>query len=83
MRRREPFPFDQELGAVLRDLRREAGMTQRELGHKLGRENSYVSDHERGNCRITVEYLMTFSEILGTHPVDVLGLFMRKQAGVG
>ena len=50
---------------LLRYTRREAGLTQRELGKRLGQTQSFVSKCERGERRLDVVELRAFCIALG------------------
>jgi transcriptional regulator with XRE-family HTH domain len=55
--------------ALLRELRREAGLTQADLARRLGRPQSLVSDIESGQRRVDVVELRTICRELGL-PLD-------------
>lgn len=42
------------VGNALKEIREKAGLTQRELCRKLGREHSFVSKYELGERRIDI-----------------------------
>ena len=52
-----------KIGMFLKQLRNENGMTQEQLGEKLGVSNKTVSRWETGNYMPPVEYLKIFSDI--------------------
>ena len=47
-------PAYERLRSLLRTLREEAGLTQRELGERLGKPQSWVHNCETGNRRVDV-----------------------------
>ncbi|ONU48819.1 helix-turn-helix domain-containing protein [Burkholderia cenocepacia] len=53
---------------VLRNVRREAGLTQVQLADKLGRGQSYVSKVERGEQYLDVLEFIEWCEACGTPP---------------
>jgi len=55
----------QKIGKFLAQLRREQGMTQEQLGEKLGVTNKTVSRWENGNYLPPVEMLQALSEFYG------------------
>jgi transcriptional regulator with XRE-family HTH domain len=55
--------------ALLRESRREAGLTQADLAQRLGRPQSLVSDIESGQRRVDVVELRTICRELGL-PLD-------------
>ncbi|WP_456845160.1 helix-turn-helix domain-containing protein [Cellulomonas sp. P5_C6] len=66
--------FDSEqLGARLRQLREERGLTLREVGRRLGISTSAVSQIERGVLRPSVNRLFAFVTALDASLVDVFG----------
>ncbi len=66
--------FDAEqLGARLRALREERGLTLREVGRRLGISTSAVSQIERGVLRPSVNRLFAFVTALDASLVDVFG----------
>ncbi len=50
---------------LLREVRREAGLTQIELAQRLGRSQSLVSDIESGQRRVDIVELRTICGVLG------------------
>jgi transcriptional regulator with XRE-family HTH domain len=54
-----------ELIRLLRVAREDAGMTQAELGKRLGQTQSFVSKCERGERRLDVIELRHFCKALG------------------
>ena len=59
----------QQLLAVLKALRREAGVTQVELGERLGNTQTFVSKFERGERRLDVTEFVDVCEALGVEPM--------------
>jgi transcriptional regulator with XRE-family HTH domain len=53
------------LSALLRDLRKEAGVTQVELAQRLGETQSAVSKCERGERRLDLVQLRTWCRAVG------------------
>jgi len=56
--------YGQFLGR-LRRARRESGLTQSDVAHRLGRPQSYVSKCESGERRIDVIELALFADLYG------------------
>ena len=54
------------IGKQVRNARKEAKLTQSELGLKIGRTKQWVSELERGNIRLTYEYAVKISSACGT-----------------
>ncbi len=65
-------------GARLAKLRKEAGVTQVELAHKLGLTQSIVSRFEQGQRRMYDDMIAATAKILGVTPNDILGVGPRK-----
>lgn len=57
---------------VLVKARKERGITQRELGERLGRDQSFVSKYERGVRRLDVIEFMQVASAIGADPFDLL-----------
>lgn len=61
------------LGARVRQLREWRGLSQEELAEKIGKDQNYISQLERGVIRMPrPETLAALAEALGTTPVDLL-----------
>ncbi|ORB47261.1 transcriptional regulator [Mycobacteroides saopaulense] len=56
----------QQLCSVLRELRREAGLTQVEVAKRLDVPQSFVSKYESGERRLDVIELRHVAQALGT-----------------
>lgn len=63
----------QQLCALLRDLRREAGLTQVEVADKLSVPQSFVSKYESGERRLDVIELRHVATALDTTLETVIG----------
>lgn len=60
------------------ELRTNAGLTQRELAHKLKREHSLVGRLELGERRLDIVELFWLAKACGAKPEVVAGRLMRK-----
>ena len=60
-----PDPIDQHVGTQLRLRRAQAGMTQSELGAKVGLSFQAVQKYETGENRISASRLFQLARILG------------------
>jgi transcriptional regulator with XRE-family HTH domain len=71
-----------KLGAGLAAVRRETGVLQEELAARIGKDQSVISNIERGHRRIDVLELYAIARALGIDPVDlfarVTGQFPEK-----
>ena len=52
--------------------RKEAGLSQKELGAKIKRPPSYVTDFERAERRINVIEFIALAEAIGFDPLEIL-----------
>lgn len=56
----------QYIGNRVNELRKEAGLTLKELGEKTGLSQGYLSKFERGQTTISIDSLMTITKVLNT-----------------
>jgi transcriptional regulator with XRE-family HTH domain len=56
------------VGDWIRGMRERAGLAQRELGRKLGREHSFISKCELGERRIDIVEFYWICEACGANP---------------
>lgn len=61
-------------------LRKEKGITQKELAERLGVTQSMISDYENGVMRLHGELIVQLTEILGASADDLLGLRAETQS---
>lgn len=61
------------IGKRLADLRKEKGITQKQLADRLGLTQPMVSEYERGSLRLHGEMIIQITEILGISADDLLG----------
>lgn len=62
------------LGARIRELRRERGLTQEELAERAGLHSRYISRVELGGANFGVSVLFDLAEGLGVAPRDLLAV---------
>ena len=62
-----------KIGMFLKELRNENGMTQEQLGEKIGVSNKTISRWETGNYMPPVEYLKILSDIYHISINEILG----------
>jgi transcriptional regulator with XRE-family HTH domain len=67
----------EKLRALLKQVRLNASMTQGQLGLKLGRHQSYVSDYERGHRRLD---WVAVEEALNACECDIVTFAMNYAA---
>ncbi len=61
-----------KIGKFLSELRRERGLTQEQLGERLGTSNRTISRWENGNYMPPVEMLMELSKFFGVSINEIL-----------
>lgn len=52
-------------GEILRERRKELGMTQKELAERVGRERTYINRIERGETYLQLSSFIRIAEALG------------------
>lgn len=67
-----------EIGSVIRELRKAAGMSQMRLADKIGVSYQQVQKYEKGASKLSVPRLLQFADVFGVpytalFPVDVGG----------
>lgn len=67
----------QTVPGLLRALREEAGLSQRALGEKLSRPQSWIYNCECGNRRVDVGEFVTWSKACGVDPVRAFKRFLK------
>lgn len=65
--------------ALLRDVRKELGVTQIELGKRLDNTQTFVSKVERGERRLDVVEFVEFCEAIGAETQAVLARFLAQR----
>lgn len=65
------------LSLLLRELREDAGLTQRDIARELGRAPSWVSDVETGQHRVTVVEFFELAEVLDFDPIVELSRWRK------
>ena len=58
-------PQRAEFGEMLRERRKELGMTQKELAERVGRERTYINRIERGETDLQLSSFIRIAEALG------------------
>lgn len=61
----DPHPIDLRVGANLRQFRLEAGMSQAEIGARIGVSFQQVQKYENGTNRLAASRLWECAEALG------------------
>jgi transcriptional regulator with XRE-family HTH domain len=68
----------QDLVRVLTEARKSSGLTQAELGEKLGKDQSYVSLIENSQRRVDVLEFIALCRAMKIEPARVFGLLMER-----
>lgn len=63
----------QKVRELLIEARNAAGLTQKELGAKIDRPQSFVSNYERGAGRVDLADLLAIAKALGLDTKELLG----------
>ena len=65
-----------QLTPFLREMREKAGLTQRDLGKKLKKPQSYVHNCETGNRRVDITEFILWSRACGLDPKKAFTKFL-------
>ena len=65
-------PRHEALRRLIREKRLLAELTQRDLAALLGRSQSFISDVEKGQYRVTVVEFLEIAEAIGFNPAVAL-----------
>jgi transcriptional regulator with XRE-family HTH domain len=71
-------PRYERLPPLLRALREEAGLTQRELGERLGKPQSWVYNSETANRRVDVTEFVAWARACGAEPLAALAHLLKS-----
>ena len=69
----------QRLPTFLRALRESAGLTQRQLGERLKKPQSWIFNCESGNRRVDVTEFIAWAMACGANPKVVFAQFLNSQ----
>ena len=67
------------LPAFLRKLREEAELTQRELGQRLGKPQSFIYNCETANRRVDVSEFIAWAKACGVDPLAAFRRFISRR----
>ena len=73
-------PGYEPLRALLRALREEAALTQRDVGDRLGKPQSWVHNCEVGNRRVDVSEFVAWATACGVDPAGAFARFLEADA---
>jgi transcriptional regulator with XRE-family HTH domain len=71
----------ERLRLFLRSLREDAELTQRDLGTRLQKPQSWVHNCETGNRRVDLTEFIAWAEACGLEPRDAFDRFLRLTGG--
>lgn len=63
--------------ALLRTMREDANLTQRELGKRLGKPQSWVYNCETANRRVDITEFVAWCEACGVKPLNGIKRFLK------
>jgi len=72
--RQAPDKRPVEIGKNLQSIRKRRGLTQKELGEKIGLTREAVASYEAGRSQLMVTTLLDITAVLHTAINDILGL---------
>jgi len=67
-------------GLVIRELRKEAGMTQEQLGLEADLRRTFVSVLELGQQQPTLKTVFKISTALNVHPSELIALVEQRMS---
>lgn len=67
-------------GMVLRELRKEKGLSQEKLAHAAGMERNYVSLLELGRNSASIKVIFKLSGVLGTSVTEFMSMVEARLA---
>jgi transcriptional regulator with XRE-family HTH domain len=70
-------PAYESLPVLLRTLREEAGLTQRELGERLAKPQSWIYNCESANRRVDVAEFILWARGCGADPKKAFARFLQ------
>lgn len=68
----------ERLPPLLRRLREEAGMTQRQIADTLDKAQSWVFNCETGNRRVDLAEFCDWCKVCGVNPATTIRRFLRR-----
>lgn len=67
-----------KLPPLLREMREEAGLTQRDLGKRMGKPQSWVYNCETANRRVDLSEFIAWCRACGVPPQQGLKRFLKS-----
>lgn len=78
MAKAQHSPAYRMLPGCLRNMRESAGMTQRDLGKKLRKPQSWIYNCESANRRVDVTEFIAWAKACGVDPLKAFGEVLAK-----
>ena len=75
----QPASTYQSLPAFLRALREEAGLTQRDLGKRMRKPQSWIFNCESANRRVDVTEFIAWAKCCGLDPQETFARFLESK----
>ncbi|MBO1076762.1 helix-turn-helix domain-containing protein [Roseomonas marmotae] len=79
MRKRGPTTSDSAVGREIRQYRRSAGLTQKQVASMIGVTGAQLHRYETGSTRITASRLIAIANALGVRPDTLLAAASSPQ----
>lgn len=76
-----PERFYEELGRAIRSRREALGVTQGQLGERIGLSRTSVTNIERGRQRLLIDQFCRLAEELGCERDDLLASALKSKGG--
>lgn len=80
MRERRPTKSDSVVGREIRQYRRSAGLTQKQIASMIGVTGAQLHRYETGATRITASRLIAIAGALGVRPDTLLASATQQEA---
>jgi len=74
-----PHPVDIHVGKIIRQIRRDAGMTQQHLAEQVGVKFQQIQKYETGANRVSASRLWEIARVLDTPVHEFFETYKRKQ----
>ena len=68
-----------QLPAFMREIREEAGLTQRELAKKLRMNHTMIHNSETAERRVDITEFIDWAMACGVDPIDAFKSFLKKR----
>jgi len=74
-----PHPVDIHVGKIIRQIRRDAGMTQQHLAEQVGVKFQQIQKYETGANRVSASRLWEIARVLDTPVHEFFETYKRTQ----